>query len=168
MAHQLAITEQKMDDESSALQRVLVAIRIRPLLIEGREDALDADADVGKIYIPSSKKEFTFDQVVPHTAEDSQHVLFSKHIQPLVECTLSGYNATVLAYGQTGSGKTHTMMGGIDASKMLDAAAQRQWGVIPRITHDMFEQVNGMQGDGTKVIVQVSFLEIYVSYLFYK
>jgi hypothetical protein len=37
-------------------------------------------------------------------------------VQPLIECSFQGANATCFAYGQTGSGKTYTMMGSSDGS----------------------------------------------------
>jgi chromosomal replication initiation ATPase DnaA len=157
-----------MADESSAVR---VAVRVRPLLphdlAEGREDALQTFAN--GIAIPLSGKEFTYDQVVPGNGNDSQHKLYTESIQPLVDCTLSGHNVTVLAYGQTGSGKTHTMMGGVDASTALSSSTQderRQWGVIPRIASDVFDRVKALQSDasdGVVASVKASFLEIYVS-----
>lgn len=69
---------------------------------------------------------------------------------------MEGYNGTVFAYGQTGTGKTYTMSG--------DADDFHEKGIMPRAFEDIMQGAHGMttRGDqGVKVIIQVSYLEIY-------
>ena len=52
---------------------------------------------------------FTFDYVYDQTA--TQRLVYETTARPIVDSSLSGYNATIFAYGQTGTGKTYTMEG---------------------------------------------------------
>ena len=69
----------------------------------------------------------------------------------IFSCIHVGYNGTVFAYGQTGCGKSYTMVGVDDTNEQL--------GVIPRSFDDIFDHISVTQG--TKFLVQASYLEIY-------
>ena len=80
-----------------------------------------------------------------------QDNLFEDLGQPLLDNAFQGYNNCIFAYGQTGSGKSYSMMG-----------YGEEIGVIPRICKDMFDRIDGIQGDKLmKCTVEVSYLEIY-------
>ena len=49
-------------------------------------------------------------------------------VEPVIQSTFKGYNATILAYGQTGSGKTYTMGTASDDSSAIGLDT----GIIPR------------------------------------
>ena len=105
-----------------------------------------------------------FDRVLP--AQSSQADVYAA-LQGTVDALLCGINCTVLAYGQTGSGKTHTMLGK-DMEGRLSSARQRtaaisaavgarsDWGVIPRILHDLFTAIERELADGS--VAQVCFV----------
>ena len=69
----------------------------------------------------------------------------------IFSCIHVGYNGTVFAYGQTGCGKSYTMVGVDDTNE--------QPGVIPRSFDDIFDHISVTEG--TKFLVQASYLEIY-------
>ena len=69
----------------------------------------------------------------------------------ILSCIHVGYNGTVFAYGQTGCGKSYTMVGVDDTNEQL--------GVIPRSFDHIFDHISVTEG--TKFLVQASYLEIY-------
>ena len=98
-----------------------------------------------------------FDRVLP--AQSTQADVYAA-LQGTVDALLCGINCTVLAYGQTGSGKTHTMLGkGMEerlssvrprATAISAAAGDRKdWGMIPRILHDLFTAIERELADGS-------------------
>jgi hypothetical protein len=79
-----------------------------------------------------TKKEFQFDTCFD--TKSNQADVF-KHVAPLVQSALDGYNVCIFAYGQTGSGKTYTMSGpgnGVDCEK-------HEQGITPRATKLLFD-----------------------------
>ncbi|OMJ09554.1 Kinesin-like protein KIF1B [Smittium culicis] len=96
----------------------------------------------------------------------SQLDVYNSVAKPLLEHAFLGYNISIFAYGQSGSGKTYTMFGNLDSthsiSHNLDLKAlnndsdkessssnssiyaknQHDWGIVPRICHDLFEHLN--------------------------
>jgi len=77
-----------------------------------------------------------------------------------VDCTLKGYNSTVLAYGQTGLGKTHTMGSGDGEAYARDNS---KLGIIPRTVRELFARVGvvGTDLEGSTLTAKVSFVEVY-------
>ncbi len=110
-----------------------------------------------------------FDKVLPSTTTQSETY---KILRGTVDAVLCGINCTVLAYGQTGSGKTHTMLGrGMEerlaasrTSKLLPSGSmglERDWGIIPRILHDLFQSIENDLPDDSVAQVFVSYMQIY-------
>eukprot|EP01063_Lacrimia_lanifica_P022486 TRINITY_DN3005_c0_g2_i4.p1 TRINITY_DN3005_c0_g2~~TRINITY_DN3005_c0_g2_i4.p1 ORF type:complete len:2237 (+),score=915.86 TRINITY_DN3005_c0_g2_i4:640-6711(+) len=101
--------------------------------------------------VKSGKKHaFEFDKVFSPCA--TQSTLFNE-VQSLVQSTLDGYKVCVFAYGQTGSGKSHTMFG--------NTAVQEEIGIIPRITHKIFNRTEKEQSSLVRFRVKASYMEIY-------
>jgi hypothetical protein len=82
---------------------------------------------------------------------------------------MNGYNATIFAYGQSGSGKTFSMVGpdeindqlALDFSKIPEKI-QNLFGIIPRATLQIFDQINELVSQGTECSVECSYVEIYM------
>ncbi|CAH1956477.1 unnamed protein product [Acanthoscelides obtectus] len=140
----------------SAEERLMVAVRIRPLKPDDTTRCLYAVdkkhiivEDTDKFDVTRQKrsldKRYSFDVVFGEdsTQEDVYEVTTSR----LVKDVLNGYNATVFAYGPTGAGKTHTMVG--DAN---------QPGIMVRALNDLFEVVKDKEDEYQ---VSMSYLEIY-------
>ncbi len=83
---------------------------------------------------------------------------------------MAGFNGTIFAYGQTGSGKTFTMqvlLSNLPNVSLLndhlqgpETDDQRLAGIIPRITHNMFN--NMMQApECMEFLCRASLVEIY-------
>lgn len=88
---------------------------------------------------------------------DSQAMVYERVGLPLVDSVMEGYNAAVIAYGQTGSGKTYTMIG--DEQDPTDAEG---FGMIPRLTNDIFERVEARRKVDIVDVVRCSYIEIYM------
>ena len=86
-------------------------------------------------------------------AENTNQADIFRAVQPLVLCTLSGWNATILAYGQTGSGKTFTIVGGDPEAGLA--------GILPRALSELFVHTSERAVDGFETLIQVTFLELY-------
>uniref|UniRef100_UPI00398E5EB6 kinesin heavy chain-like n=1 Tax=Pristiophorus japonicus TaxID=55135 RepID=UPI00398E5EB6 len=96
-------------------------------------------------------KSYVFDRVFPtNTTQDQVYNACAKQI---VRDVLGGYNGTIFAYGQTSSGKTHTMEGTLHDSHLM--------GIIPRITHDIFDHIYSMD-ENLEFHIKVSYFEIYM------
>eukprot|EP00117_Sycon_ciliatum_P049977 scpid48793/ scgid35347/ Kinesin-like protein KIF22; Chromokinesin kid len=81
--------------------------------------------------------------------------LYSEQLSRLVTHPLCGVNATVFAYGHTGAGKTHTMLG-TDADP----------GMIPRSVRALLNMAAYHSGQGERVQVVMSYLEVYNEKIF--
>jgi hypothetical protein len=92
------------------------------------------------------------DAVIPGNKNPraNQETVFRALGKSSLEHTFQGYNSCIFAYGQTGSGKTYSMMGMAEDD-----------GIIPRIAGNIFKEATKVQQEGTEVIVEVSYLEIY-------
>ncbi|XP_018575134.1 kinesin-like protein KIF19 [Anoplophora glabripennis] len=140
----------------SAEERLMVAVRIRPLRQDESARILYALDKKHIIFEESDKndllrqkraveKQYSFDVVF---GEDStQEDVYKVTTSSLVKDILNGYNATVFAYGPTGAGKTHTMVGD-----------RTQPGIMIRALNDLFEAVMDKEDEYT---VTMSYLEIY-------
>ncbi|GBG25803.1 Kinesin-related protein 4 [Hondaea fermentalgiana] len=160
--------EQAQSETAEELDRVLVGVRVRPLLPSelGKSDkeswAWDEqqvfskdidykqlnDAEVARL--PDGRKsKFAFDRVF---APDEQTVdVYTDQVAGLVERVVEGYNATILAYGQTTSGKTHTITGSDDEKGILQLALE-----------DLFDLIRKDGFDAAyRFSVNVSYCEIY-------
>lgn len=88
---------------------------------------------------------------------DSQAVVYERVGRPLVDSVMEGFNAAVIAYGQTGSGKTYTMIG--DEHDPTDPAG---FGMIPRLTNDIFERIESRKEAQVVDVVRCSYIEVYM------
>uniref|UniRef100_A0A8K9XY11 Kinesin-like protein n=1 Tax=Oncorhynchus mykiss TaxID=8022 RepID=A0A8K9XY11_ONCMY len=121
--------------DAAAEYGVKVMCRFRPLN--------ESEITRGDKYIPKFKeddtviitgKPYVFDRVLPpNTAQEQVYDACAKQI---VKDVLGGYNGTIFAYGQTSSGKTHTMEGKLHDPQLM--------GIIPRISHDIFDHIYSM------------------------
>ena len=86
---------------------VQVCVRVRPLIgrekVDRCDECLSVIEEAGQI-IMGKDRAYTYDYVFGKYS--SQGDLW-RCVQPLIEGTFQGLNATIFAYGQTGSGKTY-------------------------------------------------------------
>nr|CAH7728393.1 unnamed protein product [Callosobruchus chinensis] len=140
----------------SAEERLMVAVRIRPLKPDETTRALYAVdkkhivlEDTDKFDVTRQKraldKRYSFDVVFGENS--TQEEVYEVTTSRLVKDVLNGYNATVFAYGPTGAGKTHTMVGD-----------PNQPGIMVRALNDLFEAVKDKEDEYS---VSMSYLEIY-------
>ncbi|KAB0793661.1 hypothetical protein PPYR_13281 [Photinus pyralis] len=141
----------------SAEERLMVAVRIRPLKSDEPQRTLYAaskksvviedDTDKNDVlrHKRGADKQYSFDVVFSENT--SQEEVYEVTTSSLVKDVLNGYNATVFAYGATGAGKTHTMVG--------DPSAP---GIMVRALNDLFNAVKDKQDQYS---VTMSYLELY-------
>ncbi|XP_061571663.1 kinesin heavy chain-like [Cololabis saira] len=131
---------------------VRVMCRFRPLNA--------AEITRGDKYIPKFKeddtvviagKPYMFDRVLPPNT--TQGHVYDQCAKQIVKDVLAGYNGTIFAYGQTSSGKTHTMEGKLHDPQLM--------GIIPRISHDIFDHIYSMD-ENLEFHIKVSYFEIYL------
>ena len=79
-----------------------------------------------------------------------QEAVFNGVGKQVLANALEGFNACVFAYGQTGSGKSYSMMG-----------CPGQDGLIPRITKELYKNIESGAASDVKFKVEVSYMEIY-------
>ncbi|XP_070152318.1 chromosome-associated kinesin KIF4 [Polyergus mexicanus] len=137
---------------------VCVALRIRPLvkkeIEKGCQMCLNVVPGVPQIHICNTDKAFTYNYVFPPDVE--QEDFYNIAVKRLIDNVFQGYNVTVLAYGQTGSGKTHSMG--------TNYVGMGEKGIIPRVSHDIFERIELKEDWSFKVTV--SFMELYQEQLY--
>ncbi|KAI9105267.1 P-loop containing nucleoside triphosphate hydrolase protein [Phlyctochytrium arcticum] len=171
-----------LDKEVSAMQavasptpqRVLVAVRVRPPVIDRKspqkfDKALGYDPstscltytnsnvtigwpqDLVKAQSPAGgaaktiPKDFNFDSVLGY--EEGQPAVYDKIVEPLIRKCLEGYNGCVFCYGQTASGKTYTMEGpkkGPNLEPPFDPA-DKDTGIILRVASQITNHITAMQ-----------------------
>ncbi|KAL3689220.1 hypothetical protein R1sor_015529 [Riccia sorocarpa] len=160
------------------IQKVKVVVRMRPfaehektcsmkqILCLVAEDTVLVKENISSLCKQSCNRnkdegisEFRVDKVVDDSyvlkhqwnkMAESQKRMYELIGLPCLECTLDGYNTTIVSYGQAGSGKTYTMMGD-------DTDEGR--GIMPRLAEELMNQINTEFGD--EFSVKVSYLEIY-------
>ena len=151
---------------TSQPSNVLVAVRVRPLLLKEEEAGhakivkvigdklvllLDRKRAADTTNLRSRKpkeKRFVFDHAF--SPEASQETLFSVTTSPVINSVLDGFNGTVFAYGATGSGKTYTMTG-----------TSSEPGLMFLTLRDLFEKSTLAGKRGIQYKVRLSYLEIY-------
>ncbi|XP_037030847.1 chromosome-associated kinesin KIF4 isoform X2 [Bradysia coprophila] len=146
------------------MESVQVAVRVRPLvaseLTRGCKDIVAKTPNEPQVVVQSSTKTsdtYTFNYVFGQ--HETQEMIYSNSVRPLVLKLLKGYNVTILAYGQTGSGKTHTMGTTFDGN-----SDPEHLGVIPRAVSDIFENIECMPEHDFDV--HCSFMELYQEQLY--
>ncbi|XP_064077549.1 kinesin-like protein KIF19 isoform X2 [Macrobrachium nipponense] len=158
--------EDKNDDnDRSSSERLMVAVRIRPLKSEEKAKGsfritqpIDnkmmtlQEPDAGKNdHLRQNRnkdKQFMFDRLFGE--ESTQKEVYEETTKPLVEDVLKGFNATVFAYGATGAGKTFTMVG-----------TPEQPGIMVRALNDLFHTMETNEDRQVKTKISMSYLEIY-------
>lgn len=106
---------------------------------------VDESVEMGRKTTVAHAHTFTFDYVYDQSA--TQRHVYETTARPIVDCSLSGYNATIFAYGQTGTGKTYTMEGFTMGNQQGGAVEDR--GIIPRA----IEQVRRGAGRSDEMIM---------------
>lgn len=106
-----------------------------------------------KISTQNNDRLFTFDRVFD--TGSTQESVYEFVAGDMLKSFFQGYNGTILAYGQTGSGKSHTMFG-----------PKENRGVIPRICHDIFKQIETPDYEDCIFTVSVSFMEVYLEKIY--
>ena len=165
---------QKKLDEKFSKNKMLVALRSRPLLSDELEESnyntiavTNKDTVVitipteyiangkGKYYFKGEKKikvtkvkEATFKFDFAFDEKVGQAEVYRCTTSNLVKQVINGYNATVYAYGATGTGKTYTMVGGGD-----------NWGIMIRSISDLFKIINNEKEK--HYVIKISYVEIY-------
>lgn len=147
------------------MSSVKVAVRVRPFA--SRENNRRCRCIIGMHGAtttilnprnPSEKpKSFTFDYSYWSHNEGDPHFASQKQVyadigKEMLEHAFEGYNICIFAYGQTGSGKSYTMMGKQEVG---------QKGIIPQLCEDLFERIDGENGEEVTLSAEVSYLEIY-------
>ena len=161
-------------EEKFAKNKMLVALRVRPLLIKELKESnyktitvLNSETvsitipteyistEKGKYYFHGEKnikvtkvKEATFKFDFAFDIETDQNEIYQNTTSNLVKQVINGYNATVFAYGATGTGKTYTMVG-----------EGENWGIMIRSISDLFKIIN--QDKEKKFVIKISYIEIY-------
>ncbi|OQR93907.1 kinesin-like protein [Achlya hypogyna] len=142
-------------------QCVEVAVRVRPFLPKELLRAggamgegtgaisLDKERKAIEIATVNSTANFYFDHVLGPDCTQAQ--MYDETLRPKLDHFLNGFNTTIIGYGQTASGKSHTIGSG------LSNQDEEEWGLLPRMLHDLFERISVEDG----AHVSVSFLEIY-------
>jgi len=167
------ITKKALEEKFSK-NKMLVALRVRPLLINELKESNYKTVSIlnpetvsisipteyistekGKYYFHGEKnikvtkvKEATFKFDFAFDTETDQSEIYQYTTSNLVKQIINGYNATVFAYGATGTGKTYTMVGGGE-----------NWGIMIRSISDLFKIIN--QDKEKKFVIKISYIEIY-------
>ena len=165
----------KILEEKFSKNKMLVALRVRPLLARELEDSnyktisvLNSETvsitipteyistDKGKYYFRGEKKikvtkvkEATFKFDFAFDTQIDQGEVYQITTANLVKQVINGYNATVFAYGATGTGKTYTMVG-----------EGEKWGIMVRSISDLFKMIN-QDNKEKKFVIKISYVEIY-------
>eukprot|EP01063_Lacrimia_lanifica_P029237 TRINITY_DN4419_c2_g1_i1.p1 TRINITY_DN4419_c2_g1~~TRINITY_DN4419_c2_g1_i1.p1 ORF type:complete len:854 (+),score=268.69 TRINITY_DN4419_c2_g1_i1:120-2681(+) len=164
---------------ASRTSKILVAVRVRPLLQremaaghcriikvmgerlvilkEKRGMATRRGSEASHASAPAynlkarkpREKRYVFDHAF--SDDTPQDTLYNITTASLVDSVLQGYNGTVFAYGATGSGKTHTMIGN-----------EQEPGTMFLTLQDLLRKARAMQEDqALKFKLTLSYLEIY-------
>jgi len=136
------------------MSSVRVCAKIRPQSkIEDREGSHVCVRNTNtEVFLDAAHgtEKFNFDAIFGQ--ETTQKDVFDAVGTTLVTDVLQGFNCTLFAYGQSGAGKTFTMEGAAHTGELA--------GMIPRITHRLFEDI-AKQPAGIEFAVKVSYVEIY-------
>eukprot|EP00659_Diplonema_papillatum_P000323 gene323-451_t len=135
-------TELGKDIGSISADRVLVAVRVRPML--ARTDGGDNMRQViktdprNRIVVTEEdrrRKEYPFDYVFSEGQEEVYDCIGKQMLRE----AFAGYNVCLFAYGQTGSGKTYTLQGLPGAGLPRDKPhSLENEGLTPRVCRDIF------------------------------
>eukprot|EP00754_Rhynchopus_humris_P034953 Rhum_TRINITY_DN16537_c0_g1::Rhum_TRINITY_DN16537_c0_g1_i1::g.163590::m.163590/K17914/KIF13; kinesin family member 13 len=151
------------------MSSVQVAVRVRPLNEKEQVNPdcdciLSARDDELTVRVPHMNGAFTHkfaydntfwsaDRSKTNKEVATQQTVFKAIGTRVVDCCFEGFNVCVFAYGQTGSGKSYTMFG--------NTGDQSAIGLIPRITHKIFNEIEAKKSSLLKFKVLASYMEIY-------
>ena len=167
---------QKTLEEKFSKNKMLVALRARPLLTRELEDSNYNTISVinnetvsvsipteyitsekGKYYFHGEKnikvtkvKEASFKFDFAFDSSVNQSDIYQITTSNLVKQVVNGFNATVFAYGATGTGKTYTMVGEGENS-----------GIMIRSVSDLFKIIKQDNEKEKKFGIKISYIEIY-------
>ena len=167
---------QKTLEEKFSKNKMLVALRARPLLTRELEDSNYNTISVinnetvsvsipteyitsekGKYYFHGEKnikvtkvKEASFKFDFAFDSSVNQSDIYQITTSNLVKQVVNGFNATVFAYGATGTGKTYTMVG-----------EGENWGIMIRSVSDLFKIIKQDNEKEKKFGIKISYIEIY-------
>ncbi|KAJ3393295.1 Protein CBR-klp-13 [Lobulomyces angularis] len=155
-----------MDEEKDKENRLLVAVRLRPISKKEMEkenvhicarvidehtilmtDPIDEYGD--DVLRRDRQKERVYNYDYVFSEEVDQEELFHKTTKNLISSVIQGFNATAFAYGATGAGKTYTMLG-----------TESNPGIMALTLRHLFEKVEVENADGN-MEVNLSYMEIY-------
>ncbi|KAG5467324.1 hypothetical protein CUR178_00966 [Leishmania enriettii] len=155
-------------------QRVMVAVRVRPMLREGAVNQQQEKFElqgVHRIGDTGLKVEltkpgeltksslFSFDYIFDQ--ESTQLEVYEDAVVDMVEAALVGVNATLLAYGQTGSGKTFTVLGDVKPNPLENDLLTTNSGMFLRVLSDLMDYKLRKAKKGWHVVVGLSCIEVY-------
>lgn len=110
--------------------------------------------------------EFNFDSVL--NPSRTQAELYEAAGRKIINFFCDGYNATIFAYGQSGSGKTFSMLGPetvtdtlVNKSEVIPPEVEALFGITPRATFHIFENIRAGEAKGTKYELHISYIEVY-------
>lgn len=98
--------------------------------------------------------QYKFDKVF--TGATTQQEVYDEMGSSIIDQTLEGFNCCLMAYGMTSSGKSHSLYGSLSNND--------QWGVIPRLSKELFERLESRveQDMNFEYTVNVSMVELYL------
>ncbi|EAR97189.1 kinesin motor catalytic domain protein (macronuclear) [Tetrahymena thermophila SB210] len=134
-----------------------VAVRYLPLQVHHMQnlpEILCVDKKNNQITLVDSNlqeklnKKFCLDKV--YDLQDNQSMVYNEIVEPLVESSLNGFNATLLVYGEYQQSKDFTLEG--------DKSNLEEMGIIPRVSQQIFSKIE--QNPNKEFIIRVSSLQI--------
>lgn len=155
-------------------QRVMVSVRVRPMLREGAHMQAQEKFELQSVYRtgdtsikveltkpgePAKSSMFNFDYIFDQ--ESTQLEVYEDAVVDMVDAALVGINATLLAYGQTGSGKTFTVLGDVKPNPLENDLLTNNSGMFLRVLSDLMDYKLRQFKRGWHVVVGLSCMEIY-------
>ncbi|KAK7196767.1 kinesin [Novymonas esmeraldas] len=155
-------------------QRVMVSVRVRPMLREGAVNQQQEKFELQGVYRmgdnglkveltkpgePAKSSLFSFDYIFDQ--ESTQLEVYEDAVVDMVDAALVGVNATLLAYGQTGSGKTFTVLGDVKPNPLENDLLTTNSGMFLRVLSDLMDYKLRQAKKGWHVVVGLSCMEIY-------
>jgi len=142
---------------------IMVGMRMRPMVghekgqphcIKIRDNVVSIVGEVAD----ETSKEYAFDHAMDSTDPTSPNYCSQSRCYELmgrrmVDHMMQGYNTCLFCYGQTGTGKTTTLMG-----KTSPGSEQ---GLLLRLVHDVFAEVERQRSTGFQTNVKAQMLEVY-------
>lgn len=159
---------------SAGNQRVMVAVRVRPVITDGAELQNQEKFELQGVYRtgdtalrveitkqgePAKSSMFNFDYIFDQ--ESTQLEVYEDCVVDMVDAALVGINGTILAYGQTGSGKTFTVLGDVKPNPLENDLLTTNSGMFLRVLSDLMDYKQRQLKKGWHVVVALSCVEVY-------